>query len=92
MYLYRDSNSPFYSDLGVTENERPVMAEEMIQVFSKAGFNVSVDYLSGIHYRHVASPIMRKLLPLYNLFDSILFLPDFMKRYSAFVLTSGIKL
>ncbi len=27
MWLYRDRASPFYSSVGVTENERPVLAE-----------------------------------------------------------------
>ena len=30
MWLYRDRASPFYSPLGVTENERPVLAHEVV--------------------------------------------------------------
>ena len=38
MYLYRDRSSPVYSSVGVTENERPVLAEEIAATFRKAGF------------------------------------------------------
>ena len=32
MYLYRDRSSPFYSSVGVTENERPVLAQQVAAV------------------------------------------------------------
>src|SRR3984893_12267254 len=41
MWLYRDPASPFYSPLGVTANERPVLAREVAAVFERAGFTVS---------------------------------------------------
>lgn len=91
MYLYRDRNSPFYCSQGVTENERPVLAEEVIDVFSNAGFAVQINYLSGLHYRYVASRRMQYLLPIYNALDSLLFAPELLKRYRAFILTKGEK-
>src|SRR5690349_10089398 len=33
MWLYRDRSSPFYSPIGVTENERPVLAWRIADVF-----------------------------------------------------------
>ena len=91
MYLYRDRSSPFYSAVGVTENERPVLAPEIATVFRKAGFRVGTEYLSGLKYRYIASSRMRRLLPLYNLIDNMLFAPSFMQRFRAFVLTFGKK-
>lgn len=91
MYLYRDRSSPFYSSFGVTPNERPVLAREMVSVFTAAGFVVSADYLSGLSYRYVASPRARVALPIYNFIDSVLFKPSCLKRYSPFVLTYGAK-
>ena len=38
MWLYRDRSSPFYSSVGVTENERPVLAREVAAIFERAGF------------------------------------------------------
>src|SRR5260370_42560381 len=38
MWLYRDRSSPFYSPLGVTANERPVLAGEVAPVFERPGF------------------------------------------------------
>lgn len=91
MYLYRDRSSPFYSSVGVTENERPVLAGEIATVFEKAGFRAGSEFLSGLKYRYVASGAVRWLLPLYNALDSLMFSPAFMRRFRAFVLSYGEK-
>jgi ubiquinone/menaquinone biosynthesis C-methylase UbiE len=91
MYLYRDKSSPFYSPVGVTANERPVRAPEIAETFRKAGLQVGTDFLSGLPYRYVASPLARMALPAYNFVDDWLFRPRFLKRHSAFVLTHGSK-
>jgi ubiquinone/menaquinone biosynthesis C-methylase UbiE len=91
MYLYRDRPSPFYSSVGVTENERPVLAREIAATFRDAGFRTGTEYLSGLKYRYIASGSLRWLLPLYNAIDSILFSPTFMQRFRAFVLSFGEK-
>jgi ubiquinone/menaquinone biosynthesis C-methylase UbiE len=91
MWLYRDRTSPFYSSLGVTENERPVLAREVAAVFERAGFDVSSHYLSGLTYRYVASSRVRLLLPIYNAIDTVLFGLHVMERLRPFVLTSGTK-
>jgi ubiquinone/menaquinone biosynthesis C-methylase UbiE len=91
MWLYRDRSSPFYSPLGVTENERPVLAREVARVFEAAGFSVGTDYLSGLSYRYVASSRVRMLLPIYNAIDSLVFGLPMMKPLRAFVLTYGAK-
>jgi SAM-dependent methyltransferase len=91
MWLYRDHASPFYSPVGVTENERPVLAGEVARVFSRAGFDVSSDYLSGLAYRYVASSRARLILPIYNFIDAAAFGLPFMARLRPFVLTTGVK-
>jgi ubiquinone/menaquinone biosynthesis C-methylase UbiE len=91
MYLYRDRSSPFYSSVGVTENERPVLASETAEVFRKAGFTVGTDYLSNLRYRYVASAKVRWLLPIYNAIDGVLFGLPIAKRFRSFVLTFGEK-
>lgn len=91
MYLYRDRSSPFYSSVGVTENERPVLAHEIAATFRDAGFRVGTEYLSGLQYRYIASGKVRWLLPLYNTIDSIVFSPGFMQRFRAFVFSFGEK-
>ena len=55
MWLYRDRSSPLYSSVGVTENERPVLAKEVAAVFRAAGLTVGTEYLSNLRYRYVAS-------------------------------------
>jgi hypothetical protein len=91
MYLYRDRSSPFYSAVGVTENERPVLAGEVAAAFRDAGFRVGTEYHSGMKYRYIASGALRWLLPAYNIVDRLLFSPEFMKRFRAFVFTFGEK-
>jgi ubiquinone/menaquinone biosynthesis C-methylase UbiE len=91
MWLYRDRSSPFYSSVGVTENERPVLAHKIAAVFRQSGFNVGTEYLSDLSYRYLASPKLRWLLPIYNAVDSVVFAPNFMKPLRSFVLTYGEK-
>jgi ubiquinone/menaquinone biosynthesis C-methylase UbiE len=91
MYFYRDPSSPFYSSTGVTENERPVLPRETLRHFRVAGFSASVEYMSGMSYRYIASAKARILLPTYNAIDKMLFAPNFMKSMRPFVLTYGTK-
>jgi len=91
MYLYRDRSSPFYSPVGVTENERPILAWEVAGVFRRAGFDVSTDYLGGLAYRYVASARTRAFLPMYNAIDATIARLGFLKHVRPFVLTSGVK-
>jgi ubiquinone/menaquinone biosynthesis C-methylase UbiE len=91
MYLYRDRSSPFYSSVGVTENERPVLAQKVAAIFRKCGFRVGTDYISNLNYRYLASSTLRWLLPAYNTIDRMLFAPNFMKPLRSFVLTYGEK-
>jgi ubiquinone/menaquinone biosynthesis C-methylase UbiE len=91
MWLYRDRTSPFYSPVGVTENERPVLARSVAEVFRAAGFRVNTDYLSNLSYRYIASARARRLLSIYNALDAVLFVPGFMRWFRAFVLTFGAK-
>ena len=91
MWLYRDRASPFYSPIGVTANERPVLARQLAGVFRARGFRVRTDYLAGLSYRYVASRRARTLLPIYNFIDNAVFRLPFMKPLRPFVLTSGDK-
>jgi ubiquinone/menaquinone biosynthesis C-methylase UbiE len=91
MWLYRDRASPFYSPIGVTENERPVLAHEVAAVFARAGFRVSSHYLASLAYRYVASACAQRFLPLYNFIDATVFGLGIMERLRPFVLTVGTK-
>lgn len=91
MYLYRDRSSPLYSPVGVTENERPVLAREIAATFATAGFRVRTDFMSNLNYRYLASAKLRWLLPAYNAIDRIAFTPSLMKPLRSFVLTYGEK-
>jgi SAM-dependent methyltransferase len=92
VWLYRDRASPFYSSVGVTENERPIFAWRTAGVFRNEGFRVRSDYLAGIAYRYAASRRARALLPMYNLIDNVVFELPIMQPLRPFVLTSGEKL
>lgn len=92
MWLYRVKKSPFYSSKGVTDNEQPTSFPEVSGVFASEGFSVSAQYLSGLKYRYVAPSLVSWLLPAYNLLDSALFSPPFMKSFRAFLITKGVRL
>lgn len=91
MYLYRDRTSPFYSPIGVTENERPALGRRIAQSFQEAGFEVVTDHIAGLVYRHVASHRTRRLLPIYNFIDGTVFRLGIAKPFRPFVLTVGEK-
>jgi ubiquinone/menaquinone biosynthesis C-methylase UbiE len=91
MWIYRDKSSPLHSDKGVSVNESPVSQSEVYEVFSNVGFKVDFDYLSGLHYRMIASSFLRPILPVYNFLDDVIFRPRFMKRRRAFLITVGQK-
>ena len=91
MWLYRDPASPFYSSVGVTANERPVLARAVAAIFERAGFKVSSQFLAGLAYRYVASSRARHLLPIYNLIDATVFALPVLARFRPFVLTAGAK-
>lgn len=92
MYLYRDKSSPFYSSKGVTENERPIMASALAKTLTESGFTrVGMEYVSGLSYRYIASPMMRKILPIYNTLDHIIFTPPFLKKHRVFVFSHAQK-
>jgi ubiquinone/menaquinone biosynthesis C-methylase UbiE len=91
VWLYRDRSSPFYSSVGVTENERPVLAHEIAEDFRNAGFRVSTEYPTDLNYRYIASARLRWLLPAYNAIIGALFAPSFMKAFRPFILTYGEK-
>lgn len=90
MYLYRVKSSPFYSPVGVTPNEEPVRVEDIVKRFQAAGFQVHADFTS-VKYTYVASGKARLLLPLYNLAETVLLWPPFLRRCRAFLLTWGRK-
>jgi ubiquinone/menaquinone biosynthesis C-methylase UbiE len=92
MWLYRDHASPFYSPVGVTENERPILAWRVAQMFRDQNFRVRTDYLAGLAYRYAASQRTRALLQIYNFIDSTVFKTAIMKPFRPFVLISGEKL
>lgn len=90
MWAYRDWASPFYSNVGVTENERPVLAEQVRAVFAAAGFRTATDYFSA-KYRYVASKNARWLLPAYNAFETLALAPRPLRPLRGFVLSFGEK-
>jgi SAM-dependent methyltransferase len=92
MWLYRDHASPFYSPVGVTENERPVLGWRIAKIFQDEGFRVQTEYLAGLAYRYVASQKTRVLLPIYNFIDEVVFNLTIMKPFRPFVVTSGERL
>ncbi|MFZ2656332.1 MAG: class I SAM-dependent methyltransferase [Victivallales bacterium] len=91
MWLYRDISSPLHSQKGVTKNECPISAVEVEEVFGRHGFKMKIDYLSGLHYKAIASSLLRPLLPLYNFLDAVIFSSRFMRKRRSFIISVGQK-
>lgn len=91
MWLYRDPSSPLYSQVGVTENERPILSGQVAAIFRDAGFAVRSDFLAGLPYRFVESAAARMALPIYNAIDRWIFTLPLLARLAPFALTAGEK-
>ena len=90
MYLYRDPSSPFYSNKGVSPNERPVLPRQLEHQLRTAGFeSIRLKFLSKLSYRYVASPLMRLILPIYNGIDRVAFSPELLASRRAFIISTG---
>lgn len=72
MWLYRDKHSPFYSDKGVTSQERPLAKQEIENNLNKAGFcYTNVFAISGITHTYVKGKFASKFLEIYNYWEKI---------------------
>jgi SAM-dependent methyltransferase len=91
-YLYRDPSSPLYSDIGVTRNERPILAWEVARAFHQNGFAAGTEYLGRLPYGYIASGAARRILPVYNAVERIISAPNMLKSFRPFVLTYGERL
>lgn len=90
-WLYRHPKSPFYSNIGITSNERLLKASEIKNVFEKAGFETRVQAISGIEFRYVESKRSRPLLAIYNSLDQILGITPFAYFIGSFLIGYGKK-
>ena len=89
MWLYRDRASPFYSPLGVTENERPVLAREVAAVFERTGFTrvLALSLRPRLSLRGLAAGAAAAAGLQLHRCSRVR--PGFMERLRPFVLTAG---
>jgi SAM-dependent methyltransferase len=92
MWLYRCKESPLYSPQGVTQNEQPLSKDALRRAFGVKPFEeVRVSAISGVTYKHVASPTAATFLQAYNLFDRCLDIPLIRDRFGSFLITYARK-
>lgn len=92
MWLYRHPSSPFFSNIGITENEHLLSPAEVTSTMEKAGFtNVTTHCKSGVTFKYVATELGRFLLPLYNIFETLLGLTPLESKYGSFIIGYGEK-
>lgn len=92
MFLYRHPSSPFYSEVGKTENEVLLGREQMHRELVGAGFgNVDASGLGGITYRHVEGSVARKFVKIYNVYEYVTMLPGVGNLLGSFLISFGIK-
>lgn len=92
MFLYRHPRSPFYSEVGKTENEVLLGRNQMHRELTSVGFgNVDASGLGGITYRHIEGSVAQKFVKLYNLYEYAMMLPGVGNLLGSFVISFGIK-
>lgn len=92
MFLFRDPRSPLYSSKGKTPNEVLLSRGQLTRHLGEAGFtDARVEGIGGITFQYVDSPIARLILPLYNLYEHVLRLPPFGRRFGTFLITTARK-
>jgi ubiquinone/menaquinone biosynthesis C-methylase UbiE len=73
IWLYRSPHSPISSRLGVTDNELPITARKINDIFAREGFEAHTRIISGVVPDYVESAFVRQLmLPANRLFDAFL--------------------
>jgi ubiquinone/menaquinone biosynthesis C-methylase UbiE len=92
MWLYRSPNSPFYSNLGKTDNEVLLTRDQLECELAQVGFEqISVRGAGGITYRYVEGRVARMLLPFYNVYEGLLKMPPLGNRFGTFLISFGRK-
>jgi ubiquinone/menaquinone biosynthesis C-methylase UbiE len=92
MWLYRSPSSPFYSQLGKTENEVLLTRNQVKSELSEAGFGrVSVRAVSGITFQYVEGRVARAMLPLYNVYEKLMSLSPLQNWLGTFLISFGKK-
>jgi len=71
--LYRNPKSPFYSQVGISPNERLMSDKELSQAYTDEGLEVDTFGLSGIRFAWIQSRFARLILPLFNFLDELFF-------------------
>ena len=90
-YIYRAKTSPFYSSAGVSDNEEPILAQRVSDIFASRQFDVDIDYLPNVAYRTGSSGVIRVIRPVFNLIECFVFGLPLLRRLRAFVLIRGRK-
>ncbi len=88
MWLYRNPRSPFSSREGWTVNERLLLSEDIESGLHRAGFRDAISVaVSGISYIYVKNSVLRRLLTIYNIFDTCLDKTPLSRRHGAFLIS-----
>lgn len=90
-YIYRMKTSVFYSSVGVSDNEEPISARRVSNIFVVRKFVVKIDFLQNVNYRTGSSRVIRVIRPFFNIIERLVFGLTILRRFRAFVLISGRK-
>lgn len=92
MRLFRCKGSPFYISKGVTENERPLSADEISGTLARCGFKEHEVYaVSGVTFKYMDSKLSFAILPVYNIIEKALDMAVLRKRWGSFLITYARK-
>jgi hypothetical protein len=92
MWLYKSPQSPFSSRERRTVNERLLICKEVKSGLAKAGFkDVASVGDSGITYKYLKNPLIKRLLTIYNLMDICFDKTGLSHRHGTFLISYGRK-
>lgn len=92
MWLYRSKNSLFYSERGITKNERPLTKKEIKNGIESSGFSeCNVYSISGVTYKYINHKLSFLILPIYNFFENLIDFFLLRKRFGSFLITYARK-
>lgn len=92
MFLYRHPSSPFYSDVGKTENEVLLGKSQMRRELTDVGFrDVDTSGLGGITYTHIHGSVAQKFVKLYNVYEYLTMAPGIENLFGSFLISFGVK-
>jgi len=92
MWLYRHRKSPFFSPVGITENEFLLTRKMVKDALQKQDFsNIEIKACGGMTFRSLHCKKTQILLPIYNFFEAISTYLPFSQYFGSMIFSTSRK-